>query len=213
MKKVIVAALFLALCTAGAFGQTIVGSPHDLTDNTNNFYSTNQDQICIFCHTPHHASATQTPLWNRNNPVTDYPTYWSSTIDAYDAGSIPNVSGVSLMCLSCHDGVTALNSLLYEGSVGTPVMNADYITGDANLNDAEGLTNDHPVSFAYAASVSGGDGELVDEGTLPDWALHDGNVQCSSCHDVHDYGATADMQPFMNETKIGSAICLTCHVK
>ncbi len=207
--------LFSMLLLAGAVGAGITNTPHDLSSlNTGNAYhSTNQDQICIFCHTPHFASTAQKPLWNRTDPTNTYETYWSPTVNAYTQVNTPDVSGVSLQCLSCHDGVVALNSLLYTGSVGTPTMTFNQLTGTANLNDgANGLTNDHPVSFDYGDAAAA-DAELVAEGSLPSWALIDGKVQCSSCHDVHNYGGTAAMQPFMNDTKTGSAICLQCHEK
>jgi hypothetical protein len=201
-----------------AFSQSVVGSPHDLSSASgagNAYHSTNQDQVCIFCHTPHHASTTQTPLWNRSAVTTTYETYWSPTINAYTQVGTPDVNGSSLLCLSCHDGVAALNSLLYLGSVGTIAMAGDstHITTLAMLAGTPGLTNDHPVSFDYGDAITGGDTELVAEASLPAWALEDGDMQCASCHDVHDYGSTTAMQPFLNESKTGSAICLTCHVK
>jgi cytochrome c553 len=219
MKRLLIVAICL-ICLVGISQAQIAGSPHDLSSVTgvgNDYYSTNQDQICIFCHTPHFASATQTPLWNRNDPATTYETYWSPTIDAYAVGDTPDVTGSSLICLSCHDGVTALNSLIYEGAVGTPVMNNgdNLITGTANLADGvNGLSNDHPVSFSYADAIANGDLGLNPVVGLPGWALDGaGTVQCASCHDVHAYGATADMQPFLNDSKTGSAICLQCHDK
>jgi len=219
MKYFVTLTLGLLLVTSIAFSQ-ISGSPHDLSSFSgtgNNYYSTNQDQICIFCHTPHFASTTQTPLWNRTNSAGPFDTYWSTTIDAYTQANTPEVSGVSKLCLSCHDGVTALNSLLYNGSMGAPTManNDSLITGTADLDDgANGLTNDHPVSFAYADAITGGDGELVASASLPAWALDEtGKVQCSSCHDVHKYGSDTAHQPFLNYSKQGSALCLQCHVK
>jgi len=207
----------LLLIAGAAFGQ-ITGTPHDLssvTGDSNTYHSTNQDQICIFCHTPHAASATNTPLWNRNDPANTFQVYSSPTMHAFDPnGPIPNVSGTSLMCLSCHDGVTALNSLIYNGSHGVPQMTGgNVITGSANLNDASGLTNDHPVSINYATALANGSA-LHATGTLPNWALKAGNrIECTSCHNVHSFGATADMQPFLNASRTGSALCLTCHIK
>lgn len=205
----------LLILVGTSFAQ-ITGTPHDLssgTSGTNTYYS-NQDQVCIFCHTPHAASATLKPLWNRSNPTQTFQVYSSPTMNAFDpTGPIPNVTGSSLMCLSCHDGVTALNALIYSRS-GTPTMTpGNVITGHGNLNDAPGLTNDHPISINYATAAAA-DNELVAVGSLPSWALETGNIlQCSSCHDVHKFGATQAMRPFLNAPKTGSALCLTCHIK
>jgi predicted CXXCH cytochrome family protein len=219
MKKILLVAGLLILAGGLGYAQ-ITGSPHDLSSvsgDGNTFYSTDQTQICIFCHTPHYASAAQKPLWNRNDPGSEYATYWSPTIDAYTEANTPNISGVSKQCLSCHDGVTALNSLIYNGGLGAaPTMANDdeVINTTADLVDGvNGLTNDHPVSFSYADAAAT-DNDLKAANQLPGWALDgDGKVQCSSCHDVHSYGATAAMQPFLNASKSGSALCLQCHDK
>ncbi|MDK9698580.1 MAG: cytochrome c3 family protein [bacterium] len=205
------------LCFAGLSFAQISGTPHDLSSATSgsNAYYSNQSQICIFCHTPHAASSARTQLWNRSEPAGTFQVYSSPTMNAFDpTGPIPNVTGSSLMCLSCHDGVTALNSLVYNGRHGVPQMTGgNTLTGLANLNDASGLTNDHPVSINYATAAAA-DAELRPIGTLPGWAIKDGNsIQCSSCHNVHSFGATSDMQPFLNASKTGSALCLQCHIK
>jgi predicted CXXCH cytochrome family protein len=212
MRWFIVLVLALTLTVGLASSQTIVGSKHDLSSSsTGTYHSTDEDQVCIFCHTPHHASTTQTPLWNRTEVTTSYPTYSSPTIDAYTTA--PDVGGSSLLCLSCHDGITALNSLLYTHGT-TPTMTQDLITGDANLVGTPGgaeMTNDHPVSFHYEDAITGGDGELVDATTISNLGLLDesGDMQCASCHDVHD----PTNEPFLTIDNTGSALCLTCHVK
>jgi hypothetical protein len=208
VKHIAILVLVL-LFVAGTANAQVAGSPHDLSMGSGDYASSNQTQVCIFCHTPHHASTTQTPLWNRNDPATTYETYISPTIDAYTVA--PEIDGSSILCLSCHDGVSALNSMIYD-PLGTAMLTGDsVITGMANLDDASHLTNDHPISFAYADAITNGDGGLV--AVPPAWALEDGKVQCASCHDVHSFGATAAMQPFLNHTKSGSALCLQCHAK
>lgn len=215
MSKCLTLILFLTILCGFAWAQ-VSGTPHDLsiaTAGTNTYYS-NQDQVCIFCHTPHHSNTAMQPLWNRDAPSTTFQVYSSPTMNAFDPnGVIPNVSGSSLLCLSCHDGVTALNALRYSFH-GQPLMTGgNVITGSANLNGPGGLTNDHPVSINYATAAAA-DVDLVPVGSLPNWALEAGNMmQCSSCHDVHNYGNTIGMQPFLNATKVGSALCLTCHIK
>jgi hypothetical protein len=68
-------------------------------------------EVCVFCHTPHHAntSVSPAPIWNRaNSPLAVYTAYGTTL-----AGSnVSAIGSVSLACLSCHDGVTAFDSLV-----------------------------------------------------------------------------------------------------
>ena len=40
---------------AAARGDGVIGGPHDMTTYG---YVDNQDRVCAFCHTPHHAAST-----------------------------------------------------------------------------------------------------------------------------------------------------------
>ena len=82
------------------------------------------------------------------------------------------------------------------------------IIGLAGLFGTE-LTNHHPGGFDYATS-DGADPDIqaIASVTLP---LPGGNVECSSCHDVHDYDGIS--APFLRATNAGSALCTTCHLK
>jgi hypothetical protein len=74
--------------------------------------ATGTTEVCVFCHTPHGADVSNqaAPLWNRQLPVsTSYTTYNSANFDADDSGG---PKGVSLACLSCHDGTTALDAYI-----------------------------------------------------------------------------------------------------
>ena len=78
--------------------------------------TSNTEEICVFCHTPHGADTTApAPLWNKSLaslPRTGtYQTYAqlnSSTID----GEILPVGSVSVACLSCHDGTQAMDNII-----------------------------------------------------------------------------------------------------
>ncbi len=70
-------------------------------------------EVCVFCHTPHGANVgnVAAPLWNRALPVgagSGYTTYNSANFD----GATGQPVGVSLACLSCHDGVAALDAFI-----------------------------------------------------------------------------------------------------
>ncbi|OGT04398.1 MAG: hypothetical protein A2143_07660 [Gallionellales bacterium RBG_16_57_15] len=71
------------------------------------------EEVCVYCHTPHGANQTATaPLWNRTIKVTNYQTYneLGTTSLTQDVADTPG--GASLACLSCHDGQTAIDSII-----------------------------------------------------------------------------------------------------
>jgi predicted CXXCH cytochrome family protein len=100
----------------------------------------------------------------------------------------------SKMCLSCHDGVTAVGS--YGNMAGT-----DPITGGAAIGTD--LTNDHPIGVDYATSSSHGLEPVEDVERY----LEDGKVECGSCHYAHG----GRDNKFLNTTIAGSALCRNCH--
>ena len=127
MKLLAAGSLLFAGLLAGqaAVAQTIVGSKHDLSSGGANalIRSTSTAEVCVFCHTPHGGNSSA-PLWNRNAPAAGIYTFYtnatSASMDSPDAtdGSIGLQSS---MCLSCHDGTTALNSLINNPGSGTGV--------------------------------------------------------------------------------------------
>lgn len=195
----------VALLVPAALGaQSIVGTDHDFsTDGWNT-----TGEICIVCHTPHNAdvSVTNAPLWNHQVTVATFALYSGATLDA----TMSQPDGASKLCLSCHDGTIALDN--FGGKTdGTPK-----ITGDALLGTD--LSNDHPVSFTYDAALATTDGGLYDPttvnsgmgGTIDDDMLFGGELQCSSCHDVHNGSGEAHL---LVKANTGSGLCLTCHNK
>ena len=88
---------------------------HNLSSSApeNMYKSSNEDEVCIFCHTPHGGSLTG-PLWNRANTGTTYTHYRSAGASAYLRGLSVNrpVGNESMLCLSCHDGSIAVHSIL-----------------------------------------------------------------------------------------------------
>lgn len=84
------------------------------------------EEVCIFCHTPHggrsHVGGVQgiAPLWNRriSSPMSFTP-YNSPHFDAQDLMGVPGrPKGVSLACLSCHDGAVAFDALINSSGSG-----------------------------------------------------------------------------------------------
>jgi hypothetical protein len=196
----------IAVFAASRGEATIVGSAHDFSGLSDT------QQICIFCHTPHNADLTVTdaPLWNHTVTTKTYSLYNSATMDATPT----QPSGASRLCLSCHDGTVAVDS--YGGQSGSVFLGGDVAVG------ADGLANDHPVSFTYDDALAAKDGELfppssTDSGvgsTIKKDLLINDSLECSSCHDVHNSGAAAAVNDHLLViSQVQSRLCLTCHNK
>ncbi len=178
---------------------SIVNTPHNL----NNYPGVNipGNQICLPCHTPHNAllSGDDNVLWNHAETGETFVMYKST------AGQ---PEGPSKMCLSCHDGVTAIDN--YGGTGGTGIK----ITGKAAFGTD--LSNDHPIGIAYptglpleyktppfAPGIGGGPGvKLVSINSV-------NRVECTSCHNVHNNGLGSFLRVPIQE----SYLCLQCHIK
>lgn len=129
MKKRFLAATVMAAVMA--WGAIVNAGPGNIKNTVHNmsniqpsgfterhWYSDETEQICIFCHTPHNAQPAQ-PLWNKVNPTQAFKMYTSSTTLTTVAKGVTAPGPESLLCLSCHDGRTAIN-VLHNSSVGEP---------------------------------------------------------------------------------------------
>ncbi len=205
MKKLnLLTVLIMFAFASVSFGQTISGSAHDFSSETWNATG----EICVTCHTPHNADAsvTDAPLWNHEVTGASFTPYTSSTLDA----TVGQPNGSSKLCLSCHDGTVAVDN--FGGKTnGTEIISGDDLIGTD-------LSNDHPVSFTYDAALAGTDNGLNDPtstnsglgGTIDGDMLFSGQLQCASCHDVHNGSGVAKLLVINNS---GSNLCLTCHNK
>ncbi len=159
---------------------------------------------CAVCHVLSSGQPAN-PAWMASLPSSaSYRLYGGATLDAW----VQPPDGSSLMCLGCHDGLSAPDIGHAPKSLGTD------------------LSNDHPISFVYDGALAFRDGSLADPGaemvtlqgpggnmvtgTIEQLLLEGGKVQCVSCHDVHDrYGNPG----YLKIANTGSALCLTCHRK
>jgi len=194
--QAVAAATLIGLASA-AWGQGITGTPHDFSDRSVN------GELCEICHVPHNGSPNPpAPLWQGPVTSTTFTPYSSDSLNA----QVGQPDGVSLACLTCHDGTVALDS--FGASTSLASINAPFLL-QSDLN------NDHPVSFTYDASLAGEDGGLeapvsdqkVDSAGL--LRLFEGKLQCATCHNPHDntYGK------FLTMDNTSSAMCITCHKK
>jgi len=199
--------LFIIMLLAVSFSHAAAGvknSKHDLSASSNaNIRANSEQEICIFCHTPHNSSP-QAPLWNRNSSGQNYQPYSSSSAIA----SVGQPNGASLLCLSCHDGTIALGDVLSRGS--TIQMNSTFMPAGSTRIGTD-LTDDHPVSFSFTSTLANQRGELINPSSLTGAVKLDGNsrMQCTSCHDPHNN----DNGKFLVMQNVESSLCKTCHVK
>jgi predicted CXXCH cytochrome family protein len=205
MLVTLLALLAAGTAVRGQSAEMSIGvSPHNLSvSGRGTVRAAGENQICIFCHTPHNATPVQ-PLWNRAPPVSSYKVYSSNSLKAQPG----QPTGSSKLCLSCHDGTIALGSV---NSRQQPIVMAAGITtlppGSSNLGTD--LSDDHPISFVYNAALATKNPKLRDPGQLPSAMRLDANkeLQCTTCHDAHNnqYGS------FLVLANQSSQLCITCH--
>ena len=220
MKKIVLltAALIMTASMAFAGSSLISGTKHNLSSGGGQTTrSSTSDQICIYCHTPHNAQIA-VPLWNRNNPAgTNFRLYTSSsTLTAAANAAAFATDSISLFCMSCHDGATTLGGSVVRNSSGqtltvdTGNVAADVLTGTKAIGTD--LTNDHPVAFSYDTAQSQDTAGLqlsTSGGAMAKIQFFKGQMECASCHKVHDNTVV----PFLRTTMAGSTLCLACHIK
>jgi predicted CXXCH cytochrome family protein len=162
----------------------LIGSAHDFT-----CLPGGGRDLCLPCHTPHQAFS-QPPLLDRRAaaelPLRPYVT--------------PQVrlSGWSLLCLGCHDGITARDvySSPHATTVGAQIVAARF---------APGLRS-HPIGIEIPVGAETyNSAEWVEAAGLP---LSEGRIQCTTCHDAHNTERIPHMLRISNQ---GSRLCLTCH--
>ncbi len=192
-------------------------------------------QICVFCHTPH-SSQADTPLWNRPSPdASSFELYAQplaikgdiGNADASDRtgytadGSVTYPNGSSRLCMSCHDGITAIGDLADNTTIAM-------LGGNDLVSSVVDLTSSHPISFIYTQTIVDNDinpfrsntYQVPDPADLVDTPL-DGSsrMQCTTCHDPH-YDAQLDnaaLPPFWRQTSdvfidAYNDVCNACHI-
>ncbi|MBI1749333.1 MAG: hypothetical protein HY234_06385 [Acidobacteria bacterium] len=181
----------------------VISSVHNLSASGPGSVTSQQPQVCIFCHTPHSSLVAEKPLWNHQLSIQSYSLYASSTLNA----SLLQPGQISKQCLSCHDGTVALGQTVANGLIptqGTPRPSAVLGTD---------LRNDHPITFA-----------LVDDGQLvpsllqsppstgdPAVLLQNNWIECVTCHDPHVPDRDPVVHKFLTRSNANGSICLACH--
>ncbi len=186
----------------------LAGSTHDIGGNG-----------CKSCHAPHNGSTANGGsqntgiilLWARNFPAA------SNTFGVYDSSTMANkatdlggnalttstdVRMYSLLCLSCHDGVTSS----FSPAMQTQNMVASRASFGAGAFESLGLTNDHPINMNYDPTKNPSLQSVATvSAALPLYGSTN-TVQCSTCHDPHSDVNTNYLRQANN-----TAHCTTCH--
>jgi predicted CXXCH cytochrome family protein len=112
------------------------------------------------------------------------------------------------MCLSCHDGATAVG-LIASQPITEPIATTLRTIPPGPSDLTEDLSDDHPIGFRYDRVLANRDRQLNNPDLLTDrlpLGKH-GEVHCTTCHDAHnnEYG------DFLRIPQVRSTICLSCH--
>lgn len=212
MKRIIVVAVALAfvLLSAGAALAAVSGSKHDMRSWMGTV-TLGYDEVCVYCHTPHGASPAA-PLWNHSLTTATFTVYSAAVSSSMNASPTQPGAG-SLLCLSCHDGTVAVDSMVNTPNYGTNTSSYTIAPGNSAYMGID-LSNDHPIGFAYTDTLAAADGFLrsvsyITTAATSSVKLINGNVECASCHDAHN----STNQPFLRASNAASALCVTCHIK
>lgn len=189
-SEVVIAMIAGAVLTpsAHALGQndrftnidSIANTRHNMTQDTAqggiardmDRYRNEYGEVCVYCHTPHGANNTiVAPLWNRTIKVTNYQTYdeLGTTTLTQAVTSTPGPN--SLTCLSCHDGQTAVDSIINMPGSGMGLLSQQTTQNTAFLdtwNPPPGVTNSDQHMGLNSTNNLQGDGT--------------GNRGCLVCH-------------------------------
>lgn len=197
MKKVLVAAMALALVAGGAsvamatvtINNGIVGSPHDFSQDsptgTQDDGSWNTTgEICRVCHAPHDKGRTTYQsgvglLWNHDLSTATYTLY---TSDGIPSGDIGQPNGNAKLCLGCHDGTVGIDSFDNHVAAGSAPTNAVKIgTGTdpfgevalrigADTGSGNTLAGTHPISAEYPTDPTDPATKGFNDPTVATWA-------------------------------------------
>ncbi len=166
------------------------------------------------------------PLWNHtlqeDIAYTMYENGTGAPLDG-DKASQAILNGMtpgstSLLCLSCHDGSVAVNSYGNSAQISiSGVGSTDYITEQYTIGQNKYLGNHHPIGFNYEdvqlndTEIRPADSVNLTATTFVQDHLYNGNMECGTCHSVHNKGNTGERLLWRSDQN--SELCLTCHDK
>lgn len=214
LRSFLLAATLLGLASSPVLGANLpktglAGTTHDIGASG-----------CKGCHAPHNGSTANGGTagtgiilnWARSFPNS------SNTFGVYDSATVANkavelggsalttstdVRMYSLLCLSCHDGVTSS----FSPAMKTANQVGSKASFGAGAFESLGLTNDHPVNMNYDPTKNTALQPVATvAATLPLYGSNN-TVQCATCHDPHNNVNTNYLRQANNTTH-----CTTCHL-
>ena len=138
--------LFCMLSVSAGAVSNVALTKHNLSvSGPGTIVSGSENRICIFCHTPHNASPL-THLWNKEIGTQIYTVYGepdkhSSTLRTPQP--LPQPTGPTRLCLSCHDGTIALGTVVSGANLDLTAP----LTASSSTYFGRDLSGHHPVSF------------------------------------------------------------------
>ena len=214
LKSYLLAAALIGLASLPVQGASLpktglAGTSHDIAASG-----------CKGCHAPHNGSTAtggtagtgMILLWARSFPAA------SNTFGVYDSATMKNkavelggaalttstdVRMYSLLCLSCHDGVTST----FSPAMKTANQVGSKAAFGGGAYESLGLTNDHPVNLNYDPTKNTSlQAVATVAAALPLYGSNN-TVQCATCHDSHNNINTNYLRQPNNTTH-----CTTCHL-
>jgi predicted CXXCH cytochrome family protein len=201
MGRAIICLMLICLTFGIQAKSQVANSPHNMSISGPGAYkSMTTRQVCVFCHAPH-SVVPSAPLWNRQDTGQTYNQYSSTTLM-----SVPGQpAGSSRLCLACHDGTVALESMTVMPAGASKNASSKRLGGRSNLGT--NLGDDHPISFVYDATLAAAKGELAHPDGVP-LPMDNGMLRCGTCHDPHD----SSLAPFLRLSSANGQLCITCHM-
>lgn len=247
----------LTVFAGSAPGTGIYQSIHDLNNgpdgsgvsfSVTGFVPDPEKRLCAYCHTPHHAiafadlaanGADTLPLWSHAVSNVNYSPYMSASFTQKGGQTMAAdpLAGPSRLCMSCHDGITAVDS--YYGLPNSNIMRPLAAPPYTDMPVISNIGNkSHPIGFAMTDVIPGYPGAMnQDNNILPltnnsTFFTGSGNagptiisrlafgalMTCSTCHDVHNslnkisYQAGAQNYLILApQTQTNSYLCFSCH--
>lgn len=207
--------------------QDVANTAHNfsVTGSNPQFSAAYEDEICIYCHTPHGGSLDG-PLWNRGTLGIDgdlkgpaYFTHYNSATLSSGAkvGVNRDLGSESLLCMGCHDGTIAVNRVMNVSNRTTP----DGTEPDAIITGASyveqfvmesSFTEPGPLIGASAESMAVADysGHLEDDHPVSFLYTDSYTQKSSSLHLIGDVRAKG--LRFFPLGGAGARLeCSTCH--
>ena len=242
MKRVLSILVVLGFVTGlstMALAVDLEDSPHDLSaTSASNIHTTGpnvgtapNDEICVFCHTPHGgidigsltSSGSGGLLWNRDYDPTSTDgtntwSFYSSVTLETDTAAVTSYNGLgsqSLACLSCHDGSIALDNLINFPGHGFQT-GSSYTWADSESNLLTGTAEIRNAADTGTAPASGLGRDLsndhpvgmdISQVYLTDTGIRDAAAAIAYAGTLGSTGAPK----FFGNGTVNKVECASCH--